>query len=91
MNRAFTYIKENNGIDTETSYPYLAHSQVCQFNTSNVGATDTGYVEILSQDEKALEQAVATIGPISVAVDASPASFVGYKSGGKFILLNTFN
>ena len=41
MDNAFKYIKENNGIDTETSYPYEARNDACRFNAKNVGATDT--------------------------------------------------
>jgi len=81
MDQAFTYIKENNGIDTEDSYPYEAIDDTCRFKPENVGATDTGFVDIKSKDEDALKQAVADIGPISVAIDASHASFQLYKKG----------
>jgi cathepsin L len=81
MDQAFDYIKENNGIDTETSYPYEAVDNTCRFKSADVGATDTGYTDIKSKDEDALKQAVADIGPISVAIDASHASFQLYKSG----------
>lgn len=40
MNNAFEYIKQNNGIDTEESYPYDAFDEKCRFNPANVGATD---------------------------------------------------
>ena len=40
MELAFLYIKENNGIDTEISYPYEAHGGKCRFNPKNIGATD---------------------------------------------------
>jgi len=81
MDQAFTYIKENNGIDTESSYPYEAVDNQCRFKAADVGATDTGFTDITSKDESALQQAVATVGPISVAIDASHASFQLYKSG----------
>ncbi len=41
MDYAFQYIKENNGIDTESSYPYEARNGKCRFDPRNVGATDT--------------------------------------------------
>jgi len=81
MDQAFTYIKENNGIDTETSYPYHAVDQKCQYNPSNIGATDNGFVDVKSKDEDALKSAVGTVGPVSVAIDASHASFQLYSHG----------
>jgi cathepsin L len=41
MDNAFQYIKVNDGIDTEVSYPYEAKDDKCRFNRTNVGATDT--------------------------------------------------
>jgi len=81
MDQAFTYIKENNGIDTESSYPYTARDGTCRFKAEDVGATDTGYTDIAQQDENALQSAIATVGPISVAIDASHSSFQLYRSG----------
>jgi len=81
MDFAFTYIKKNDGIDTEDSYPYEAKNDVCRFRSSDVGATDVGYVDIPHYDEEALMQAVATVGPISVAIDAGHSSFQMYRSG----------
>ena len=54
---------------------------MCRFKKEDVGATDTGYVDIPKGDENALKQAVATIGPISVAINAGHQSFHLYKSG----------
>ena len=42
MDNAFSYIKDNGGIDTEASYPYEGSNNRCRFKKSNVGATDTG-------------------------------------------------
>ena len=81
MDQAFEYIKANNGIDTEDSYPYTARDGKCKFDPANVGATDTGYVDIESGSEEALTEAIATVGPVSVAIDASQMSFQFYSSG----------
>jgi len=81
MDNAFKYIKSNGGIDTETSYPYKGRQEKCKYKKADVGATDTGYVDVKEGDEDALKTAVATIGPISVAIDASHFSFQFYHSG----------
>uniref|UniRef100_A0A914C9F0 Cathepsin L-like n=1 Tax=Acrobeloides nanus TaxID=290746 RepID=A0A914C9F0_9BILA len=82
MDFAFQYIKENHGIDTEDSYPYLAKQQrKCKFTRSKVGADDTGFVDLPEGDEEQLKTAVATQGPISVAIDAGHRSFQLYKEG----------
>ena len=55
--------------------------QTCQFSTANIGATCTGYTDVQSGSEMDLEQAIASVGPISVAIDASQMSFQFYESG----------
>jgi len=81
MVNAFNYVKRNGGIDTEASYPYTARDGKCLFKKADIGATCTGYVNVKQGSEKDLENAVATIGPISVAMDASHQSFQLYKNG----------
>lgn len=77
----FQYIKDNGGVDTEKSYPYEGIDDTCHFNKKAVGATDKGFSDIPTGDEEALKKAVATIGPISVAIDASHQSFQFYEKG----------
>ena len=86
MDNAFKYVKYNHGIDTEKSYPYEAEDERCQYNPKNKGADDVGFVDVRSGDEKALKAAVATIGPISVAIDASALSFQFYHKGKNILL-----
>jgi len=81
MDSAFTYIKANKGIDTEASYPYTGKNGQCHFKPSDVGATVTGFTDIPTGDENALKTAAATVGPISVAIDAAGLRFQLYRSG----------
>lgn len=81
MDDAFKYIRDNKGIDTEVSYPYKAKDERCRFKKANVGAEDTGYVDVRQGSEKRLKKAVANVGPISVAIDASHNSFQLYSGG----------
>lgn len=81
MDNAFKYVKANGGIDTEESYPYEGVQKKCRFQKENIGAEDTGFVDIKEGDEDALKNATATVGPISVAIDASHFSFQFYHSG----------
>ncbi|XP_049751869.1 procathepsin L isoform X2 [Elephas maximus indicus] len=81
MDKAFQYVKNNGGLDSEESYPYTAkESRNCLYKPEFSAANNTGFVNIPPQ-EKALMNAVASVGPISVAVDASLKSFRFYKSG----------
>lgn len=64
---AFEYIKNNGGIDTEMSYPYEAMSGSCKYKSKNLGAKLQGYNDVPEGDERKLQEAIATIGPISVS------------------------
>ena len=81
MRNAFSWIKQNGGLDTESSYPYQAEDENCRFNKATVGATDSGYVVVKNRDESALKAAVATVGPIAIGIDASSDEFQFYASG----------
>jgi cathepsin L len=84
----YRYIKENNGIDTETSYPYEdinpqpnSRGHACRYNPVFKGAMDVGFVDVEAGNEAELKIAVATMGPCSVGMDASHESFQLYSRG----------
>jgi cathepsin L len=81
MDYAFTYVISNKGLDTEASYPYTARDGTCRYNAANSGGSISSYKDVQAGSETALQSAVATIGPVSVAIDASHNSFQFYKSG----------
>lgn len=60
---------------------WLPQDGTCHFNTSNIGATDVGFSDIPEGDESALQAAVASAGPVSIAIDASQSSFHFYSKG----------
>jgi len=80
MDQAFEYI-EKYGIERESDYPYTAQDGDCKYDASKVVTKVSGYVDIPTGSESKLKEAVATQGPVSVAIDASNASFQFYRSG----------
>merc|ERR1711970_926864 len=79
---AWTYVHDNDGIDTEASYPYETRDdQPCRYDVANKATSDHGYQDLPTYDEKALLYAVGTVGPISVAIDATHDTFQFYKTG----------
>ncbi|XP_056380569.1 procathepsin L isoform X4 [Hyla sarda] len=82
MDQAFQYVLDNKGIDSEESYPYIAKDdQECAYNSNNTAANDTGFMDVTSGSEKELMKAIASVGPVSVAIDAGHQSFQFYQSG----------
>eukprot|EP01114_Cavostelium_apophysatum_P024795 TRINITY_DN984_c0_g1_i1.p2 TRINITY_DN984_c0_g1~~TRINITY_DN984_c0_g1_i1.p2 ORF type:complete len:542 (+),score=157.59 TRINITY_DN984_c0_g1_i1:213-1628(+) len=77
---AMQWIIDNGGIALEKEYPYLSEDHFCVPNMYS-GTTLTGYVNVTSGDEQALAEAVATMGPVAVAIDAAHEEFEFYSTG----------
>jgi len=81
MDQAFKGIQRLGGIESEADYPYTGSQGSCQFDAKKKVTTVTGFKDIPTGDEKALTEANANIGPISVAIDASSFQFQFYMGG----------
>ncbi|KAG9147605.1 hypothetical protein Leryth_007403 [Lithospermum erythrorhizon] len=81
MDTAFKFIINNQGLTSESNYPYQGVEGTCNANDESSNAvTITGYEDVPANSESALLQAVAN-QPISVAIDAGGQDFKFYKSG----------
>jgi cathepsin L len=80
MTEAMNYIIANKGIDTENSYPYEGVQGTCNFTKANIGSTLSNMVNVSTGNETDLMLKVA-VAPVSIAIDASAASFQFYSSG----------
>ncbi|CAG2178663.1 unnamed protein product, partial [Oppiella nova] len=81
MHLAFEFIIKEGGLDKEESYPYKGVYHKCSYQAQYSGASITGYANVTSGDEDALQEAIATNGPVVVGIDASLSTFRSYKSG----------
>lgn len=75
-----------------TAFKIVFQDGQCNYNPSQRAANCSSYSFVSPGNEDALKQAVANIGPISVAIDATRPSFIMYRSGMIFtlIILNGF-
>lgn len=81
IGNAFRYVKDEEGIDDEASYPYEGKTGECRFNEKYSAFWDTGFAVLPQNDEQELQAMVANFGPVSVAIDASEYSFHFYQGG----------
>lgn len=83
VSESLKFVLDNNGIDTEQSYPYQGsdHNSTCQLNVVQTNFTIKSINRITPGLEWLLQTAIATIGPVTVHFDASLESFQFYSSG----------
>jgi cathepsin L len=64
------------GIADINTVPYLGHDAPCDASVKKAAKTG-GFIKLPENDGNALMEALATVGPISISVDASSWSFYG--------------
>nr|XP_022920607.1 cathepsin L1-like [Onthophagus taurus] len=77
---SFSYVKDN-GINILGDYPFEAKDGQCRFDSKTSAASAKGYALIPPGDEKALMEAVAKKGPVSVAINAGLNTMQLYSRG----------
>ncbi|KAJ7947071.1 Cysteine Protease [Quillaja saponaria] len=78
MDLTFDYIMQNQGLSSETDYPYEGIERTCEL-TSTPAAKITQYEDVPANSEKDLLNAVS-IQPVSVAIEVGDA-FKNYQHG----------
>jgi len=75
---AYEYIAQAGGQEPESDYPYTGVNGKCKFQVKDVDAKISTYSSI-AKDESALPTNLASIGPLSICLDA--AHWQDYTSG----------
>ncbi|XP_065433106.1 digestive cysteine proteinase 2-like isoform X2 [Chrysemys picta bellii] len=80
--RAFKWVKKHGGIPSAEAYgPYRGQNGYCHYNSTELLANITGYVNVPAGDVTALRAAIFKNGPVAVSIDASLKSFIFYSNG----------
>jgi cathepsin L len=77
--KAYVYV-EKNGIELEKDYPYTGHKGKCEFNKGKAVGSIKSWKRAPNKESE-LVNTLASVGPISIAIDASHRSFQMYKKG----------
>jgi len=85
MDNAFNWIDKNNGLCTESDYPYVSGATMtagtCKTGCKNVAGSDVvKFVDVESASDLAFSTALSQ-QPVSVAIEADQREFQLYKSG----------
>jgi len=78
----YKYIMKNNGIDTESSYPYQGYDNTCEFSNKSVGAKIKNFT-MVSTNEDQIAAYLVEHGPLAIAANAEEWQFY---IGGVFYL-----
>ncbi|CAH2007901.1 unnamed protein product [Acanthoscelides obtectus] len=72
LRNTLRYLEKIGGLMTYNDYPYASKQQKCHFDKHRTIINITTWAVLPARDERALEIAVANIGPIAASINASP-------------------
>ncbi|XP_066581289.1 cathepsin K isoform X2 [Prorops nasuta] len=81
LRNTMKYLERSKGLMAQEAYPYKGRQGACKFQRDKSVVNITSWAILPARDEKALEAAVATIGPIAASINASPKTFQLYHNG----------
>ncbi|EZA49955.1 Cathepsin K [Ooceraea biroi] len=81
LRNTLRYLERSKGLMPRSLYPYMAEQGQCRFQKDLSVVNITSWAILPARDERALEVAVATIGPIAASINASPKTFQLYHKG----------
>ncbi|KZC12523.1 Cathepsin K [Dufourea novaeangliae] len=81
LRNTLRYLEKAKGLMARVHYPYKGRQGACRFHEALSAVNITSWAVLPARDEKALEAAVATIGPIAASINASPKTFQLYHEG----------
>ncbi|KOC59356.1 Cathepsin J [Habropoda laboriosa] len=81
LRNTLRYLEKANGLMARIHYPSKGKQGPCHFQRDLSVVNITSWAVLPARDEKALEVAVATIGPIAASINASPKTFQLYHKG----------
>ncbi|XP_076261029.1 cathepsin L4 [Rhynchophorus ferrugineus] len=81
LRNTLRYLEKAGGIMAYSDYPYIAKQRKCHYDKNLAIANITSWAVLPARDEKALEAAVAKMGPIAISINAAPHTFQFYHRG----------
>ncbi|XP_012155444.1 cathepsin L1 isoform X2 [Ceratitis capitata] len=81
LRNTLTYLQATGGLMLEKDYKYVSKKGKCQFAPELAVVNVTSWAVLPAKDEKAIEAAVAHIGPVSTSINATPRTFQLYSDG----------
>ncbi|XP_012277106.1 cathepsin L1 [Orussus abietinus] len=81
LRNTMRYLEKSGGLMASATYPYRAEQGRCKSQEDLMIVNITSWAILPARNERALEAAVATIGPIAASINASPRTFQLYHRG----------